>query len=409
MTLLRATGVVLGEATLGRPPDDMPTDYLSGYEQARAVDPEMASNYVAHTLIADPVAEAASNDLVAIDRAEAARFIDLGMRCGSRALKAAPASLREFFADAERQPEWLDQEAFAPGVRMFHRNSHVVLVAFAAGVLIEGFSTNIARSFMLTGRVRDKGVRRLGQNNRHMMDIFFPGGLARQGDGWKLSVRIRMVHARLRRLLNDSEEWDAKAWGTPISAAHLGFAIAAFSARLLKHMKALGASYTEEECKSFMDVWRYAGYLMGIPDTILFRDRQEALKLYDIGLMCEPEPSIDSIAMAHSLVNSAPLFAGAADPSQRRELARYVYRMSTGLIGKRTAESLNYPKVPVFGVVGWFKFHTRLGAALDEVIPGRRARRSFNRFTNLLAVSTYDTEGIDYRLPDQVYAERTDW
>ena len=79
----------------------------------------------------------------------------------------------------------------------------MILAAFVAGVLIEGFTTNIAKSFFITGRVRDQGVRRLGQNNRHMLEIFLPGGLCRHGDGWKLSVRIRIVHARIRHLLNN--------------------------------------------------------------------------------------------------------------------------------------------------------------------------------------------------------------
>ena len=140
---------------------------------------------------------------------------------------------------------------------MFHRHSSVVLAAFVAGVLIEGFTTNIAKSFFITGRVRDQGVRRLGQNNRHMTEIFLPGGLYRTGDGWKLSVRIRILHARLRHLLNSSEEWNTEAWGVPISAAHLGYAISAFSARLLLHMKTLGADYTPEEHASFMSIWRY--------------------------------------------------------------------------------------------------------------------------------------------------------
>ena len=104
------------------------------------------------------------------------------------------------------------------------------------------------------------------------MEIFLPGGLYRDGDGWKLSVRIRIVHARLRHLLNNSEDWDTEAWGMPLSAAHLGYAISAFSARLLKHMKTLGAGYNAEEYASFMTVWRYTGHLMGIPETILFRD-----------------------------------------------------------------------------------------------------------------------------------------
>ena len=218
---------------------------------------------------------------------------------GEEALRDAPDSLRRFFKDAETPPEWLDYAAFAPGVRMFHRNSQVILGAFVAGVLIEDFTTNIAKSFFITGRVRDQGVRRLGQNNRHMMEIFLPGGMYRHGDGWKLSVRIRIVHARLRFLLNNSEDWDAEAWGAPIRAAHLGYAISAFSARLLLHMKTLGAEYNDEEYASFMAVWRYSGYLMGIPQTILFRDAEEALKLYDVGLICEPSSEIESVVMAH--------------------------------------------------------------------------------------------------------------
>ena len=133
----------------------------------------------------------------------------------------------------------------------------------------------------------------MGQNNRHMMEIFLPGGLYRQRDGWKLSVRIRIAHARLRHLLNSSEDWDTEAWGTPISAAHLGYAISAFSARLLKHTKTLGASYNDEEYASFMAVWRYSGHLMGIPETILFHDADDALKLYEIRLMCERDSPMD--------------------------------------------------------------------------------------------------------------------
>ena len=387
--------------------NDIPTDYLPGYEKARAIDPERAGLYVRHTVIGDPLAEAVADDLAALDQGEAGRFIEIGMSGDADgALNSAPATLRAFFKDAEVQPDWLDYKTFPPGVNMFHRNSYIVLMAFVAGVLIEGFTTNIAQSFMLTGRVRDKGVRRLGQNNRHMTEIFFPGGLDPYADGWRLSVRIRLIHARLRHLLSRSEEWDAEAWGAPISAAHLGFAIAAFSARLLKHMKRLGASYDEEEYKSFMDIWRYSGYLMGIPETILFRDAEEALALYDIGLMCEPEPGMESVVMAHALVNSAPVIAGAANPKERQQLARYVYRISRGLIGDRTAESLRYPDVSPFGAIAWFRLQTRFGQMLDRLLPGHRQKSSFNRFGYLLAGSTYDKDGINFRLPTHVYGER---
>ena len=387
---------------------NIPTDYRQGYEEARAVAPDIADNYVAHTLIGDPVGEAMMEDLSELGAGEQMRLIEAAMNDGSGdALRDAPASLREFFGEAEALPEWLDYSAFAPGVRMFHRNSQVVLAAFVAGVLIEGFTTNIAKSFFITGRVRDQGVRRLGQNNRHMMEIYLPGGLYRDGDGWKLSVRIRLVHAQLRRLLNNSEDWDAEAWGEPISAAHLGFAVSAFSARLLKHMKTLGARYNDEEYASFMAVWRYTGYLMGIPESILFRDADEALELYDVGLMCEPDSPIESVVMAHSLVNSAPLIAGMTEPDARRHLARYVYRISRGLIGKETADSLMYPQLSSFGVVEWFRIQQRYGPILGKLLPGRREDSNFARFTSLLDTSLFDEEGIRYSLPDSVYAEES--
>ena len=387
---------------------NIPTDYRQGYEKARVVKPDLADKYVAHTLIGDPVGEAMMEDLSELDAGEQRRLIDAAMNDrGGDALRDAPASLREFFGEAEALPEWLDYSEFAPGVRMFHRNSQVVLAAFVAGVLIEGFTTNIAKSFFITGRVRDQGVRRLGQNNRHMMEIYLPGGLYRDGDGWKLSVRIRLVHAQLRRLLNDSEDWDAEAWGEPISAAHLGFAVSAFSARLLKHMKTLGARYNDEEYASFMAVWRYTGYLMGIPESILFRDADEALKLYDVGLMCEPDSPIESVVMAHSLVNSAPLMAGMTEPDARRHLARYVYRISRGLIGKETADSLMYPQLSSFGVVEWFRIQQRYGPILGKLLPGRREDSNFARFTSLLDTSLFDEEGIRYSLPDNVYAEES--
>ena len=108
-------------------------------------------------------------------------------------------------------------------------------------------------------------------------------------------------------------------------------------------MKTLGAEYTDAEYDSFMAVWRYSGYLMGIPETILFHDANEALKLYDVGQMCEPGPELEPVVMAHSLVNSAPLIAGKSEPEDRRALAKYVYRVSRGLIGKETADSLLFP------------------------------------------------------------------
>ena len=390
---------------------EMPSCYTTGFEKARALDPKRASNYITHTMIGDPEADAVIEQLAPLGQEKAMQFFRVALdKRGASVLQEAPPLVRDFFKRMESPPDWLDLSALTPACRMFHRNSRLVLGAFVGGVLVEGFSTNISKSFFITGRVRDQGVRRLKQNNRHLIEIFMPGGLERDGDGWKLSVRIRMVHAQIRRLLKHSEDWDTDSWGLPLSAAHLGFAITAFSARLLRHMKNLGAEYNDDERKSFMKVWRYSGYLMGIPETILFRDEADALRLYEIGLLCEPPPELESIVMANSLINSAPLITGVEDPAARRALAKYVFNISRALIGNTLADGLMYPVRSAFGVLAWFRLQERCHRIVEKIFPGRAQNNNFTRFTSLLEASMFDEAGISYRLPDHVHAEEsTKW
>ncbi|MCY4109087.1 MAG: oxygenase MpaB family protein [Chloroflexi bacterium] len=386
----------------------LPSCYIPGYEKARALDPELATRYVDHTLIGDPVADAMMEDLAPLGQQETARILQAGIDGkDDDTIRNAPASVREFFKELENPPDWVDLSALQPGVRMFHRNAKVVLAAMIAGVLVEGFSTNISKSFFITGRLGDQGVRRLKQNNRHMVEIFMPGGLDKGGDGWKLSVRVRLVHAQVRRLLAGSDDWDAEDWGTPVSPAHVGFAITAFSARLLKHMKSLGAKFEDEERASFMQIWRYSGYLMGIPETILFREEEDALRLFEIGRICEPAPDVESMVMANSLINSAPLLVGTEDPAGRRSLAKYIFSVSRALIGKELADSLMYPVSPTIGVLAWFRLQGRYQRFVSKYLPKLTRETNFTTFTSLLQVSVFDEEGVSYRLPDHVYAEES--
>ena len=116
---------------------------------------------------------------------------------------------------------------------------------------------------------------------------------------------------------------------------------------------------------------------------------------------------MESIVMANALVNSAPLIAGITDPVGRQKLARYVYRISRSLIGKETADSLNYPELSSFGAVWWFRMQQRYGDILGKLLPGRQEDSNFTQFTSLLETSLFDEDGIRYTLPDHVYAEES--
>jgi len=378
-----------------------PPAYVDGYARARAVDRETADNYIRHTTIGDPDLDSIMEELADLPQDDLHRFIAAGIDQHPETLRHAPKVLRDFFERIDEVPPWVDYEAFRPGVRAFIANAVSIFAAFVAGTLIEGFATHISKSFFLTGRVIDKGVRRLRQNNRHQVEIFYPEGLRRENDGWKLSVRIRFVHAQIRRLLASSRDWDMAAWGTPISAANLGYAIACFSARTLVHSAALGARYGPEEREGYYAIWRYTGYLMGIPETILYTTAEEARHMFRIGFLCEPDPTDESVVMANALINSAPLVAGISKPAERKALVGdLIYPISRALIGSELADQLRFPA------------HTKLKSLrtlylyrLDTWLKRNGVKKSENTMETIFKASLYDPAGITYNLPDHVITE----
>ena len=380
-----------------------PTAYIEGYAKGRLYDEALADNYIRHTIIGDTALDPIMEELSSMNTGHLHRFVGAGIEQHDELLRKAPKSLRDFFENLE-DPPWLDHEAFRPGIRAFHANVDLMLIAFVTGVLVEGFATLISKSFYITGRVGST-KRRLQQNNRQLLDIFFPGGLKRDGDGWKLSTRVRFVHARIRSLLAKSDDWNREAWGTPLSAAHLGFAISVFSRLLLEYAIRLGAKFSKEEYDSVLAVWRYSGYLMGIPEAILYTDGPSAERMYRIGKICEPEPDSDAATVANMLIDSIPKVADIQDLAEQQRVTALARRLSRALIGNELADHYQYPRTATFGTLFMFRLKQRL----QRMMKSDQFIRSGN-FTQLLQISVYDEGGLSYKMPDHVHSSKSsDW
>ena len=383
-----------------------PSAYADGYAKARLFDEAAADNYIRHTTIGDPVLDSVLEEVSGLAPAALHRFIEAGVEQQVDVLRSAPQALRDFF-DHFEEPPWLDYQAFRPGILVFNENVQLMLVAFVTGVLVEGFSTLIAKSFNTTKRVASTD-RRLKQNNRQLMEIFYPGGLRRDGDGWKLSTRVRFVHARIRNLLAKSDAWKHDVWGTPLSAAHLGFAISVFSKRLLTYSALVGAHFSDEEKESVLAVWRYAGYLMGIPETILYTNAEEADTVYRIGYMCEPPPDADSVTMANALIRSIPVVAGITDSVEQKKVITLAYRLSRALLGNTLADQFQYPKGWNIGTLFLFRNKQRVQRFFKRWLK-KGGIRSDN-FSQMLQISVYDEGGVSYKMPDHVsHSKSSPW
>ncbi len=388
---------------------NIPSAYAAGYEAARALDPELAEAYIRHTTLGDPLADAVIRDLGSLTPEEIHETLARVLEGPGTSRDGVPESLFAFVEEARKVPEWFDRKRARVASQAFLRNSDIVLAALVGGSIVEGFSTLISKSFRIRGRLVVAAIRRLKHNGMQLVEQYLPGGMEPGGDGWRLTLRARLVHAQSRHLLNGSDEWDRERYGMPPSASHVLLAGAAFSGRLMQHVAALGGDFTLDEREAFVHVWRYAGLLFGIPEEILFHDEASALRTFEIGRMCEPPTDHDGIIMANSVVNSAPIIVGVKKPPERRKMARTVTQVSRELIGDELADSLRFPQRKR-KLVPWLRFRHRARKFVGKVLPGLAAKQDQDRFEALMEFASFDEFEHSYKLPTALHDERSsDW
>ena len=386
----------------------IPSAYVDGYRRAYDVDPDLADIYVRHTLITDPLADAAMEALDAYEPARGEAFIQAGIDGDGETMRDAPEELRTFFDSLEAPAGMLDPGRMMHGIRAFHKYSDVYFLCLLIDSIVTGFSTNVSKSFYMRGRLAGN-LRRLQQNTRHIVEITLPGGLDRHGDGWKLTIRIRLTHARIRRLLLSSGEWDVEADGLPLHAAHIALAASGFSANTIVAVGKLGIRMEPQERDDLMHIWRYVIWLLGVPGEIFFNDIDEAMHLKDVGFLCEPRPDMESSSMAHAIIRAVPDLMNITDPGQKKKVTSALFRASRALIGDELADGLDYPKQSTFGALAMVRVQRRLHILASRFNPGFTPH-SLNNFAGLLQRSVYDEHGISYRLPAAAKdSESTPW
>ncbi|KAJ3079773.1 hypothetical protein HK102_003517, partial [Quaeritorhiza haematococci] len=130
--------------------------------------------------------------------------------------------VRKFMQQVSTVPEWVDWEAVERGQRVFWKY-FIVIVHFALlhGSLIGGVAAGDATAVLLsTGYLTRPGPparKRLLETLVWFLDCMLPGALVPGEIGWKSSVRVRLLHSkvrtRLRRVCERRRQEEARVGG----------------------------------------------------------------------------------------------------------------------------------------------------------------------------------------------------
>ncbi|MFC9789693.1 oxygenase MpaB family protein [Rhodococcus sp. NPDC127528] len=228
---------------------------------------------------------------------------------GIESIPDAPDALREFFGELARIPDWVDERKLAHGARVLRRTGLDASLVLGYGSLLGGYNNSGPLSvLMASGKLTgDQTLRRVSETSVWWRAVTAPGGLERSGEGWKLTVHVRAMHAFLNYQHEHDPAWRSDRLGLPINQFDQAGTLGLFSTTFLIHTRVLGIRYSERDADAAMHLWCYVGWLMGVDEHWLpFSEARGRRMIYHIGT-ASPSADANSLALAKSLIDSPKL------------------------------------------------------------------------------------------------------
>jgi hypothetical protein len=255
----------------------------------------------------DPLAEAVVAAFSELPPGKGKRLLDLALDQGIRAVPSPPRALVHLFEQIDDVPFWVDREQLDLGGAAFLRCGVFGLFALGAGSLPLTYAPPAAnKPLAFSRRLVEMAPRRVMDTMRFQLETCLPGGLLRSSEGFRMNLRVRLVHAQMRRILLASGRWNGDAWGAPLNQADTAYANVLFSAYPLGWLRRLGFHFTPDESDALIQLWRYSGHLLGLDPALLPATEAECVRLGALYEATQARPDEDSRALTQALMQAAP-------------------------------------------------------------------------------------------------------
>jgi len=272
---------------------------------------------------------------------------------GISSVPNAPAPLKEFFALYDSPPEWLDMALLERGAEVGRMQGNMGTYILRDGALMGGYQApGFNKVLVMTGALNKGPAKRLAETAQWWLDCTEAGAMTRFGQGFKSTLRVRLIHALVRRHVAETPDWDVAEDGIPLNQLDMAATQLAFGPLYLLGARTLGMIITRDEGRAVMHLIRYAGHLMGIEEDLLPWTEQEGRRmLYHMLLSVVGRPDDAGRQLATSLADE-PLTRPYG--LFRRHFARESHlSVNVFFLGLRGMENLGLPRryIPWFPLV----------------------------------------------------------
>jgi hypothetical protein len=320
---------------------------------------------------ADPAADAVAAAFAKLPAGRGRQMLETALAEGIAAVSEAPLELIEFFAQLEAVPPWVDWELIDRGGTLFPRSGLVGIAALNLACLPMMYRSPAGnKPLVFTGQMLRRAPRRLAETARFMLETSRPGGLRRGAEGFNMTVRVRLMHAQVRRLLRPSGRWNV-AWGEPVNQLYMAGTSITLSVVFLRSLRRLGMLVSRSDAQALLALWRYSSHLMGVMPELQCSTEAEGWRIMEFIAAFEGAPDDDSRALMNAVM-TAPYVQGLERYAWRVPMA---YDLSRELVGEALADALGYPPRHGWSWVRLAVWPLLAGAEmLQRAIPPVRAR-----------------------------------
>ncbi|MFJ3640713.1 oxygenase MpaB family protein [Streptomyces sp. NPDC090108] len=294
---------------------------------------------------------------------------------GIAAVPDAPAALARFFAQVDEIPDWVDPDLIERGagvVRRLGRTAADVLLQLSliGGYRFGGPADLLAETGGLSGAT---AMRRLGETETWTHAVAQPGAMLRRGEGFRLTVHVRVMHALINDRFERNGRWETGRWGLPVNQSDQAGTLGLFSSTLLLGARFLGRQVSAEDSLAVMHLWKYVGHLLGVDEDWLFdTEREQNVFNYHV-LLAQGGQTPAGGALAGALVHGeGNLHRGRLNALRARYARARLLSMLRYWLGREGMEDLRLPVRLPWAVPPVVAKNLVASLVLGHSEPGRR-------------------------------------
>jgi hypothetical protein len=315
-------------------------------DEARRLHGDRADRLAQFMSICDPLADECAAAFAELPPGRGTALLERALFQGIDAVLDAPRALVALFEQLDHVPAWVDWP-------LLDRGGELLLRSGPFGAMVLGFRSLVLayaapagnKPLVLSGRLTEQAGRRLAETGRFVHVTCLPGSMRRFAEGFRVTIKVRLIHAQVRRLVRRSGKWNSAAWGEPVNQHDMLGTILVFSAALIEGLRMLGFRIDRAEADAYIQLWRYSGWLLGVDPELLPASEQEAMSIGAVMRAMQGPPDDDARALVGALFSK-----GLGEPKSRAEAAfirgyrRFAIGLSRMLVGDEIADAVGLPK-----------------------------------------------------------------